>query len=256
MKLTNDNYYSYEANWEYMSVSQFKRFMECEAAAMAEIRGFYKPPTTTALLVGSYVDSWFEGTLDAFRAEHPEIFKRDGTLKADYVQAERMIQRVRRDELFMEYMSGEKQRIFTGELFGAKWKIKIDSYHPGKRIVDLKTSRSLERIVGQSLVDHYHYDWQGAVYQRVESNGLPVYLAIVTKEDPPDIEICEIEQYDLDDAYNYIGKKMPRVLAVKHGGAKPEYCGVCPYCKSVKTLSAPIPSRYLGFSRAQLETIT
>ena len=39
MKLTNQNYYSQEANKTYMSVSQLKSFMKCEAAAMAELRG-------------------------------------------------------------------------------------------------------------------------------------------------------------------------------------------------------------------------
>ena len=39
MILTNDNYYSPEANWEYMSVSQYKQFLKCEAAAMAQLKG-------------------------------------------------------------------------------------------------------------------------------------------------------------------------------------------------------------------------
>ena len=38
----------------------------------------------------------------------------------------------------MEYMSGEKQVIMTGEIEGVPVKIKIDSYHPNKMIVDLK----------------------------------------------------------------------------------------------------------------------
>ena len=56
MILTNDNYYSPEANWEYMSVSQYKQFLKCEAAAMAQLKGEWSQPKTTALLVGSYVD--------------------------------------------------------------------------------------------------------------------------------------------------------------------------------------------------------
>ena len=39
MKLTHENYYSPEANQAYMSVSQFKAFDRCEAAALAELRG-------------------------------------------------------------------------------------------------------------------------------------------------------------------------------------------------------------------------
>lgn len=55
--------------------------------------------------------------------------------------AEKMIERVEKDEFFMQAMSGEKQVIMTGELFGARWKIKMDSYLPGQAIVDLKTVR-------------------------------------------------------------------------------------------------------------------
>ena len=69
--LTAENYYSQVANMAYMSVSQFKAFEQCEAAAMAELYGEYKAPTSTALLVGSYVDAWFEGTLDKFILAHP-----------------------------------------------------------------------------------------------------------------------------------------------------------------------------------------
>ena len=73
MILTDANYYSNIANKEYMSVSQYKQFMTCEAEAMASLRGEWTRPMTTALLVGSYVDTWFEGTLQRFQADHPEI---------------------------------------------------------------------------------------------------------------------------------------------------------------------------------------
>ena len=77
--------------------------------AMAEINGTYEREKTSALLVGSYVDSHFEETLDIFRAQNPQIFKKDGTLKSEYVQAEQIISRIERDAMFMEFMSGKKQ---------------------------------------------------------------------------------------------------------------------------------------------------
>ena len=136
MQLTAENYYSQEANREYMSVSQFKDFagtygrLACEFAAMEKLEERWEDEETTALLVGSYVDAYFEGTLEKFKAEHPALFRKDGGLKADYVKAEEIIARIERDKYFMKYMSGQKQVIMTGELFGAKWKIKIDSYIP------------------------------------------------------------------------------------------------------------------------------
>ena len=143
MVLTAENYYSKEANKEYMSVSQYKDFagtygkMACEFSAVEKLEERWAQKKTTPLLVGSYVDSYFEGTLEEFKKENPEIFTQKGELKANYKQAERIIARMERDPLFMQYMSGEKQVIMTGELFGAEWKIKIDSFVRGIAITDL-----------------------------------------------------------------------------------------------------------------------
>ena len=45
-----------------------------EAAALAELKGEYHPPSSTALLVGGYIDAWFSGELPLYQAQHPEIF--------------------------------------------------------------------------------------------------------------------------------------------------------------------------------------
>lgn len=60
MKIKGD-YYGQEANQRFMSVSQFKDFLDCEARALATVKGEYKKPRDVkALLVGSYVHSYFE----------------------------------------------------------------------------------------------------------------------------------------------------------------------------------------------------
>lgn len=129
-------------------------------------------------MVGSYVDSYFEGTLDKFNAENPSLFKKDGGLKADYVKAEEIIARIERDAYFMKYMSGQKQVIMTGELFGAKWKIKIDSYIPETAIVDLKVMSSITELkwvkdIGYlDFVRYWGYDIQ-VQYTRKLSDRTP-----------------------------------------------------------------------------------
>lgn len=130
--LTNENYFSSENQMKYMGVSQFKAFEKCEAAALAELTGEYRREKTVSLLVGSYVDANFEGTLDVFKAQNPEIFTKKGELKAEYRKAEEIIQRIERDPLFVTFLSGESQVIMTGEIEGVPVKIKIDSYHAGK----------------------------------------------------------------------------------------------------------------------------
>jgi len=255
MILTDENYYSDKANRRYMSISQYKEFQKCEAAALAQVRGKWKKPKTTALLVGSYVDAWFEGTLEKFREENPEIFKKDGSLKADFVMAEEIIQRVQKDSVFMHYMSGEKQTIKTAKLFGADWKIKIDSYHPGRMIVDLKVMRSMERIMGKSFVEHWGYDLQMAVYAAVEGHDLDTFLAVATKQDPIDIELIEIPRWRREELLAEIEKNLPRILAVKSGKIKSERCGVCEYCRATKVLKHPIDFELVGLSNAEIKAI-
>ena len=121
MALTKKNYFSQANNLKYMGSSQFKSFLRCEAAALAEIKGERERPKSTALLVGSYVDSYFEGTLDEFKAENPEIFNsRTGELKADYKQADTIIKIIEADPLMMKYMDGRKQVIKTGTIAGGE----------------------------------------------------------------------------------------------------------------------------------------
>lgn len=254
MILTNENYYTDIMNKKYMSVSQYKQFCKCEAAAMAEINGEYHRPMTTALLVGSYVDAWFEGTLLDFKGDHPEIFKRDGSLKADFIQAEEIIDRVLQDGLFMKYMGGKKQVIRTAELFGTKWKIKIDSYHKDK-IVDLKVMRTMERIMGKSFVEHWGYDLQMAIYAAVEGHDLATYLAVVTKETPADLEIISIPKWRREELLEDVAKRMPHILDVKSGKVKPERCGSCEYCRATKKLTEPIDFELVGLSAAERKAV-
>lgn len=250
MKLTKRNYFSKKANQHYMSVSQFKAFEKCQACAMAEIQGKYEREETTALLVGSYVDAHFEGSLEEFKMQHPDIFKRDGTLKAEYIQADAIIKRIERDKLFTKYMSGEKQVIMTGEICGVPVKIKIDSLHPDK-IVDLKIVRDFENlhdIVNGSVpwFEFWEYDLQGAVYQEIvrQNTGkvLPFYLAAATKEKVPDIDIVHINPKSIEFAYSKFTANVEMYDAIKHRIINPKRCNKCDWCKESKVLKKPTDS--------------
>ena len=250
MKLTQENYFSIESNLEYMSVSQWKAFEKCQHSALAEINGEYKREETTALLVGSYIDAYFEGTLDDFKKQHSDIFKRDGTLKAEYIQANTIIERIERDELFKHYMSGEKQVIMTGEICGVPVKIKVDSLHPDK-IVDLKIMRDFENIYDAEKgslpwFEAWGYDIQGAVYQEIvrQNTGktLPFYLAVATKEKTPDIDIVYMNPKSLDFALGKFKGNVELYDAIKKGIIEPERCEKCDYCKSTKVLTEPTDS--------------
>lgn len=248
IEVNSANYFSPEMNRKYMGSSQFKSFLECEASALAELNGEYKREVTTSLLVGSYVDAHYEGTLDIFKAKHPEIFTRNGELKSEYKHAETIIQRAERDELFSRYMSGEKQVIFVGEIAGVPYKIKVDSYHPEKAIVDLKCMKDFENVYNseagawQHFIDYWRYDIQGAIYQEIvrQNTGkqLAFYIAALTKQKPePDLKLYYIPQDNLDEALELVKNFTPRIQKIKVGELAPQRCDNCNYCRHTKVLT-------------------
>lgn len=193
MELTAENYYSKDANKAFMSVSQFKDFagtygkMACEFEAVEKMEERWKTEPTTALLVGSYVDSYFEGSLDEFKKKNPDIFTQKGELKASYKKAEEIIARIERDEYFMKFLSGEKQRIMTGNLFGCDWKIKMDSYidSDNNLVGILSTDNNIPlytlsevEVNGTKYTDFTH---KSAAQILDDINGMFAYQAKITK---------------------------------------------------------------------------
>lgn len=253
MAVTKANYFSSNNNFKYCGSSQFKEFRKCPAKAMAILKGEWLQEETTSMLIGSYVDAWFEGTLDEFKHMHPNIFKKDGTLKAEFEKANEIIQRVSQDELFMKYMSGKKQVIKTGTIEGVPFKIKIDSYHKGKAIVDLKIIKDFEPIynaergVKEDFIRYWGYDYQGAIYQAIEGNKLPFFICAATKETNIDLEVISIPQIWIDIAMEEIKNYVGIIQAIKNGELEAERCGHCDYCRATKKLTRVISAEELKF---------
>jgi len=247
MQLNEMNYFSHEADMAYFSASQIKSFKKCEAMTMAQLEGQYLREMSQALMVGQYVDAALTGDLDEWCGCHPEIKKRDGSLKAEFLQASEMVGRANRDPLFMDFMEGEHQLIAQGPIFGVPFKAKFDVL--GKdRIVDLKTVRDFSPVYlpGQGRVDFATaWDWplQMAIYQKlyygITGDKLPCYLAVITKETPPDIRIVQIEQERMDAEMAWLEQALPRYEAVKSGAIDPERCEACAWCRQTRVLMGP-----------------
>lgn len=245
--LTRDNYFSPLMQKRYMGVSQFKDFEKCPASALAEIKGKFIKEKTPALLMGSYMDAYFEGTLDKFKADNPEIFKRDGTLKAEYVGVDNIIERIKKDKLFMKYAGGGQQQvIMTGVIEGVQVKIMIDSLLPNA-IVDRKLMKDFEPIYLKEQgrlpwFEAWRYDLQGAVYQEIvyQNTGkkLPFILAAATKEKVTDYDLFEIEQDLLDFELGKFKENVPIYDAMKKGIIVADRCDECDYCRSTKKLAS------------------
>lgn len=264
LKLTDANYYSQEANMQYMSASQFKSFRKCEAAALAELRGEWGRKESLALLVGSYVDAYFSGELEQFCADHPEIYKKDGALKADFEKAHAICERLNKDELARLLLSGRHQAIKTGKIAGVDYKAKYDSLltarqveaickkfpeirslvpFGGPMIVDLKCMKDFEPIWDEdagervSFIEFWGYDTQGGIYQKLDRRMAPFVIVGATKEAATDIEAFYIPDEDLAFSLSEVEALSPRYAAIKRGEIEPEGCGKCAYCRNVKRLS-------------------
>ena len=267
MKLTEANYYGEKSNLAYMSVSQFKNFLRCEAATMAELNGEYTPERGRALLLGSYVDEALTGTEESFakfcEENHEELYQKRGDKKlADVIQADEAIRRVREQPLMMEYLSGGHQEIMVGEIEGVPIKGKFDSYKPGVFLADLKYLKDFKSPnLFENAISYYRYDMQGAVYRELvrQNTGLtlPFYLVIVTKQSPPDVAVVEVDDFDLDNALDFFKKNVQRFQAIKNGEIQPERCEShdCPYCRGTKVLKEVINSGLLGMSKRQLNAM-
>ena len=98
--INKDNYYDIKG---VLSASTIKSFEQCEAAALAAYKGEYARPSTTALLVGGYIDAALDSDeeLERFCTSHPEIINsRTGQPKADFARAAEIVERCKSDPLF------------------------------------------------------------------------------------------------------------------------------------------------------------
>ena len=265
--LTESNYFSTEVNRRWMSSSQLKSFLDCPARTIAELNGLYERETSTALLVGSYVDAHFSGTLDQFMAAHPEIYNsRTGELKAEYRQAEEIIAYISADPLLMAMSDGKLQEIVTGEISGVPFRGKLDVLLSAEQchaiaeewpemaedlmmadgaIVDLKCIKDLEPVwvSGRgklSVSDAWRWDLQLGIYQRLVGGNLPCFIVAVTKEKTPDKCLIRIPHYMMSSAVESAQELIPRFQAMKEGREEAPRCGRCDWCRRSKVITGAV----------------
>ena len=275
MELTRDNYYTPEADREYMSCSQYQSFCECEAKAMAKLEGRWTDPDKEAFLVGNYFHTFFEGAEAhaQFIQEHfDEIFKTkvikgkkgepDQTVVtgkyAPYEQADKMIEVAQNDPLIRSLIDlpGENEKIMTGELWGVPWRIRLDKYVPdGRMIIDWKTVANISELKWSeamhekvTFIDAYGYMMRAAVYTEIEKQNAhsnedaPFIIVAISKQDYPDKEALYLnhrQRYDYE--LEQIRKRLGMIQMIKAGRIKPKRCGCCDYCRATKVLTAIRP---------------
>ena len=267
-QITEENYHSAEIDKAYMSFHTWAAFHgtlgvpACEARAVAELNGeFEEDRSSDAFLLGGYVDAALvgdEGELDRYISEHPEMIvtrgERKGELQAKYMVANTMIERCRKDELFMDSLSGEHQAILVCMMFGVPIKCKIDSYVHGKAITDLKTSREIHKqfyiqdFGHVDFISFYGYPFQLAFYREAVKilfgETLPCFIAVVSKSEYPEIKLVHIDDVSLFDSLTEIKNSFENgsLIDVWKGNIEPIRCNKpeCHYCMATEVLTEPI----------------
>lgn len=262
--LDESTYYSLDANMKYMSVSQYKSFIECEAATMAEIRGEYTAIDKEALVAGSYLHAWSEGVLDKFKQDnYGFIYNKKGEPYAAFKKADEMIRTLENDELCMAYLQGDKEVIITAEYAGVLWKAKIDVLNEDSGFfTDLKSTKSIRELHYSekhrqrvSFIEEYDYLIQAAVYAELErissgrNNWLAPLMVAVSKEDPPDKAVISLaDDGRLNMELEKVEENLPHIIAVKQGLENPKRCECCRYCRMTKKIGNVINYIALGGS--------
>ncbi len=264
-ELTEENYYSSEASQHYMSVSLFKDFMQCEAAALATMKGEWQPERSPVpLLVGNYVHSYFESEESHQKfvdANSKEMIssrgKTKGQLKADFKVADAMINALKYETVFKAlYEPGQKEVIVTGDIYGYKWKGKIDSLNLDQLyFCDLKTVDDIHKKHWSSTYNKYDnfiadrgYYMQMAVYieliKQTFGVGCQPFIFAVSKQTPPDKEAIDFngdqDAIYMEDAMRMIEENQEHIQRVMSGEEEPTRCEHCEYCRLTKKIELPI----------------
>ena len=266
-KLTNENYHKEYGRKNYLGFSQFGDFEKCEVMAMAKINGEYEEEPTEAMLFGSWVDAHFSGEEEQFIEENKDRLysPKTGKLYAAFNGVQKVIDFIENytneegEKPLLKYWQGQTQVIMVGKIADVPVKIKIDSYFPGKCIVDGKVMKDFEKVwvevdgrnVLKDFIAARDYPMEGALYQEIEMQNsgtgkrLPFVLNAVTKEEVPNADLILIDQDIMDERLEYFKEKAPRYQRIKLGLEKPIGCGKCAVCIARKQIYAPKSYRKL-----------
>ncbi|CAI2677443.1 hypothetical protein AKUH3B102A_PHAGE100130 (plasmid) [Apilactobacillus kunkeei] len=254
-QLTDNNYYSNDANWHYRSKSQYWEFLQCEARALAELKGEYEPDRNeTPLLFGNYLHSYFESEeahakfLDDNKKSLYKYGNPEKGIKRDFLLADKCIDALKDDDGFNALYQGTKETIVKGEIDGVKWMGKIDCLDlDHRRFYDLKTVDDIHKKHWDEDLHQYvdftkarGYDTQMAIYKELIKQTFDVdcdpYIIAVSKQSVPDKAVIAFDDNDLREALNDVRMRQEHINAVINGETEPKACGECEYCRMHKQL--------------------
>ena len=252
MLLTHQNYFSTEADREYMSVSQYKNFKTCEAKALHDL----EIPDETykeSFLQGSLFEALVAGDSKLFIAQHPEMISTRGStagqLKSEFQRVLKAAEKFNSQEFFRSIINKcEKQVILTGEICGVPVKCCLDLFdRETNSIYDIKCMKDFNEQWSKEEKKYipWYYAWgyvlQLAVYREIVKQNFgkepkEIALLAATKEEIPDIQAIKFNTELLDIELIDFMHNIRLYDEIKKGIIKPTLCNCCSYCKTIKEI--------------------
>ena len=102
----------------------------------------------------------------------------------------------------------------------------------------------MDKHTKEHYILYWGYHIQGAIYREVvrQNTGSTslFYIAAVTKESEPDINVSWIPESVLDDALDEVKSLAPRFQKIRNGEITPQRCEKCAWCRHTKVLTEPV----------------
>ena len=239
MLLTPENYHSDEARAAYISSSDIKLAMRCEAMWAAQDKGQYRRPEGTAAFAYGHL----------FDTQHPELTlsrgPRKGELYAEYSGAIDLAAAVRRSPFLAGLVDRcRKQVILIGELCGLPVRVMMDLVDEDGSIYDIKSAKDFRRAWDDDRQEYmdwwavWKYPVQLWVYREIaRQNGLtvPNVGLIAGSKSNMDIQAIRFSEETMTAAQADAEYTIRRMADIRNG-AKPDECGRCEWCLSQKKI--------------------
>lgn len=252
MLLTSENYFSIEADKEYMSVSQYKNFKTCEAKAIHDLEekdATYK----TSFIEGQLFENLVAGDSKLFIAQHPEMISTRGStagqLKTEFQRVVNAAEKFNSQKFFKNIIEKcEKQVILTGIVNDVPVKCCLDLFDRETfSIYDIKCMKDFNEQWSKEDKKYipWYYAWgyvlQLAVYrlivkQNFNTEPKEVALLAASKEEIPDIQALKFDESLLGLELAEFKNNIKHYDNLKKGLEKPIACGHCEYCKRIKEI--------------------
>ena len=252
MLLTSENYFSIEADQEYMSVSQYKNFRTCSLKAMHDLE---IPDTTykSSFLEGHFFEELVAGDPKLFMAQHPEMISSRGStagkLKAEFQKVLNAAEKFNNQKFFRNIIDKcEKQVILTGIINDVPVKCCLDLFYRDTcSIYDIKYMKDFNEQWNKEekryIPWYYHWGYvlQLAVYREIVKQNFnkepeEIGLLSASKEEVTDLQAIKFNTDLLDLELEEFKNNIKYYDNIKKGLEKPNACGICNYCKSIKEI--------------------